>query len=1703
MADDRPQVPGNETDASLEELGVEELEEVRPAPPRPPGATTPAGLRAPTGGKASPTARRTTNTNARAEVRALSEVSAKIAAVAQRASRLRLLCEAQLEAETDPARKARLHYELGRLAEVELGDSKKAAEHYQRAIALVPDFVSAIRGARRALASTGSFAALPALFDAEIAVTREPAGRARLLYSKARVMERRLGQPKPALLVDREALSLDPGNLTILKALERGHRRDEEWRDLVRTYGELAGAVSDPALWAAWTAVAAHVTETRLADPVQAAELYERALEADPRATDALAHVKRLGAAHGRWHSLVTALRKEHELCADVNVRQAILASIARVQEKRLGDVDAATKTIEEALRVRPEDRALLAELARLSTMQGQHPVGALARLAERTSAPDELASLCHRIGRIFEQDLGEVDRARPWYERALAADPTHRASASALFAMYEARQDWRELLRVLAIRASAVTTPSEQAELRCRMGHVLEVRLGQLADAAAQHEKALGLDPDHYDAFRALTRLWTAAGRWRELAQLYGRAVDRARHDAEAIGWLFRVGAVLEDRIGDVEGALATYERILARDPANLGALDAVARTAQRAGRFDRVVSALRAEAKLTPDATRKHALLHRAAALSADPLGDVAGACAALDAILREDPKHRPSLETLAQLKAAGGRWDELIAIHARLLPILPTSAERARLHLAMGEIKSAQLGDERGAITSFTEALALDPELEPARAARIAALGRANDFAGLASALEERLGRLRDKAEQARAATELGELYEERLGDRARALASYERAIEAVPLHRAALDARERLLTDAKKSQELADALQREHAASEDEFERVQAALRAALVATDQAGVHALAAFRPVFTAVPDHVGALVAVEGAYRAAEDGAGLAATYERMVAAVKDRRAQLAILAELAAARAGEGGDAAAIHRRILSLAPDDPTAIEELAAEAERQGDVETQLAMHAKLAAAARDTSVGVHHQQKIGELLLAKGDAAGALAAFGAALALDPQSLGATDGLTRAARAARDPAAIQHAARFETLVTRDRSAAVALLIEAAHLYFGADREDEAAVAYEEALSLAPDHPEAATGLMATMMRTDRIPRLVELLARAASIATDPGRVAVLHLCVALLSADLLQDLTGAVAATKRAIAARPGHPVAIASLATYLERNGQWVEAVETLEQMIGKASGEALLRLHLRVATIAEKHLRDPARAKSSLRIVLATDENHAEALTAMVRLERVTGNDEEALRLARKLITVVVDPVHRGAAFSELAELEKARGQIEDAANAAYWAIEIQGPQGAAAKLYRGLIASAPQHASWDNYITGLLSYIERGKAHGGNIPAGYRELARVFNHAQRPDRAIPALREGVVVCPDDASISLALVAALRQVNAEAEALAELRRLSSVDVCEVGAWRNLADVLARMGVPDGASCALAPLVVLGQASAEEGERVRARRPRPGAAPAMILAGSGLKQLLDGTALDEPPATFIPAVLEILTKLEGIDYERWGLNKRDRIRAGDVHPMRTLADRIGRMFGGVPEYDIFVGVSSVARPYVIAGSPPALLIPAGIDRLPEAAQVFHLARPLALLSRSLHPLDHIDDAGMEKLLVGVVRQFAPSFRLDPIYEEEELDVETRRVAKAIGFFSRSRIQEASVAFAEAPPRHYPAWAREIRRMAARAALLIADDLVATLEALGESLGPDNYASDLARFWVSDPAIRFRRAVAQLP
>jgi tetratricopeptide (TPR) repeat protein len=1628
----------------------------------------------------------------------VSEAPAPLPPTDDSAEELRALCERQIDAKPDPERAARLSYELGRLHEVELNDAAKAADHYQMALRHAPDHAAALRGARRTLAGLGRHAALPPLFDAEVKITREPAARARLLYAKARVMEEHLRQAGPALKVYREALALDPGNLSVLKAIERALRRDKAWGELAQTYELLANSVEDPSLRAAWTSVRARITETELKDPIQAAALYESALAADPHATASLASVKRLSVGQKRWPQLVSALERELELCQDADDQLALLATMARIHERRLGDVDAAAKALEKAVALRPVDRALLADLGRLHRAAGRHQAeaDALARLVEQTEGKDARAALSHRIGLLYEQELKNSDRARPWYERAATEDPTHRATTLALVHLHEQRDDWEAVVRVWAARADSVPAPKERALLHHRIGEIVERKLGKPERAAEHHAKALGLDPDHTPAFEDLARLLAQAGRWLELAEIYQRAIDRAPNDDVKSAWLLRLGMLQEDRLGNAEAAIASYDRILERDPKNVAALHAVERAAERAKRWDRLVAALTAEASRTTDKTRAHALRHRAAEVTLDGIGDRAAAARALEAIVREDPKHRASLETLASILSDAGKWEELVAVYRQLLPLLSSAGEKVRLCYRMGELYERELGNDKEAITAYREAARVDPEFTPAIDALHSALARTGAHQELATALEERLLREAAPAERARIATELGSLYEERLGKPDLALASYEKALAAIPLHRPALDARERLLTDAGNWADLVSALQAEAAATSDPFLKLQASLQAALLLAEQQGAvtPALEAFRPVFSARPDHIGALLAIEEIYARTRDDEGLAATYAKMADVIADPKGKLAALQELARARAAAGGDSTDVQRRILRLSADDSAALEALAAEAEKRGDRQTLLAMQARLASTSTDPLVGAFHQSRVGEILLADGDAGGALAAFRAALALDQRSLAATRGLTRAARKSGDAEALRQAARHEEDVTHDHSVAVGLLLEAAKLRRAKGDLSGAAEDSERALALDPDSEAAAIGLRAARVTADEVLTLIEHLSRAALAAKNPARACALHLSVAQLQAESKGDLPAAVAATQRALTARPDDGVALSRLAQYLEKNGQWKDAAETLEKLIGKAKEDALVDAHLRLASISEKHLGDAEAAIRSLRAVLKRTPDRADALIPLMRLERTKGRDEEALRLAKKLMEVATDENQKAEALAEIAQLELGHGQPAAAAAAAFSAIGMSGPRSSAARVYRDLVAQAPQHASWDNYATALMTYLEKRKPTGAEVSATYRELARVFSEAHnRPDRAIATLREGVDACPGDPDIGLALAGALAKLGAQDKALAEIRRLIDHDVRIAPAWRAMADRARATNEADGAAVTLAPLVALGQATEDEARIVRSRQPRVAEAPAGILGEGGIKQLAPGV-LETPIVGLVHALSDVIAKIESIDYERQGVTKRDRIRAGEPHPVRAFADRIGAIFV-VPEFDLFL-VRSLDHAIVLPGSPPALLVPSALESARDPMLAFELARPLALLARGLTIADKLAPEDLELLLFAAARQYEPDFG----GSGPDLESETKRVGKALPWLQRGRIQEAATTFAASSP-DVQAWTTSVRRLAARAAVLVCDDLLSAIEALREPLGPDNTASDLARFWVSDPAMRFRRAVAQ--
>ena len=219
-------------------------------------------------------------------------------------------CERELATEPDASRAARLCFEMARNCEIALGDLRRALQYYRAALEHAPDYVPAIRAARRLLIGAQMFADALALFDAEARVTRQARDKATLFLLKGRLLEDVLGNREAAEQAYQTAHALDRTHASILRATEQRLFAKQRWEEVDRNLAELANASArDDAHRAALIIRRAQLLESRQREPEQAAELYETALQLDPSAGIAVQALKRLYYGQRRWRDLIRTAR--------------------------------------------------------------------------------------------------------------------------------------------------------------------------------------------------------------------------------------------------------------------------------------------------------------------------------------------------------------------------------------------------------------------------------------------------------------------------------------------------------------------------------------------------------------------------------------------------------------------------------------------------------------------------------------------------------------------------------------------------------------------------------------------------------------------------------------------------------------------------------------------------------------------------------------------------------------------------------------------------------------------------------------------------------------------------------------------------------------------------------------------------------------------------------------------------------------------------------------------------------------------------------------------------------------------------------------------------------------------------------------------------------------------------------------------------
>jgi tetratricopeptide (TPR) repeat protein len=1220
----------------------------------------------------------------------------------------------------------------------------------------------------------------------------------------------------------RAVLEVRPGHPEAVEALKRSYAEVADWESLAAVMrGEVLdreerareGEAGGEELADLYLALGS-VLEGKLDRPEEAIEAYAAAAPHAPGDPRPLRGLERIHEAAGRWSDLVRVRQDLRDQESDPPARAQLALAIADAYDQ-LDDRASATTAVTEALEEVPDDVDVLGRLRRYLVEAERYDEAVKILAREADAVPERATEYARRVERatILRDHLERPDEAIEALERARGLAPRSTEPLLALAALYEGKGDRPKQVEVLEARARLEEDDALAADLYAQAGQLNQGEGGDAAAACESFERALRRDPLRPEPLEALAALYGAQERWDEQARAWRRRAELARAmDAETAPWLLQVAKVEEDRLSSQSRAAATLDALLEDDPKHAGALEELARLRAALEEHAAHQEALGRQAALAEGPERRALLLRRAETL-AERLGRPAAAAGCVRQALLELAESQP--DDGGEVRRLAGRLMELEEAAGSAAGVL-AAAELALQH-AQGEEDGEELLRRIGVLASGP-AYAPDRAIEvyaelygrsPGEAAVLEALeglykreGRPGDLADLFAQEGDRLAEASAPAEgQVQAKFREAELRRTVLHQPSRAVARYREILALDPDQDRARDGLEAIFRAERQLPELAELLaERAERASEDgvaaqalseearvheergELELALDRLEAALVRAQGEGVSRALRGR-----------VLRALVRLYRRRQRFEPLAKALQALAdepgQSGEERSDVLGELGVILARDLDRPVEATEAFERALTEDPENVPAARALAAVYLREERWEQLAEVYEKEAAAKVDDGRLLWLKNRLGGLRHQLGDQGGARDAYRQALALDPTSLIALQGLAAVTRELEDP----------------RQLAPVLARLAEHAPSPVDRLEarrELAVLYEErledvgravtsygqVLAEAPDDLSALRGLSRGLRQQGDKGRLVEAVEQELRLVHDDARRRELTGEAARLREELADtegasegrraQLEKALAHAQAAGRLAPTETEPVADYARIAEKLGRWKELADATVAMARSVDDASRCGWMLRrAAKIRSLRLGDTRGAAEAFLEAVKVNAGDEEAWEALEPLARELGDDKLLLRALERRLQLTKGAAKKGEVSLKLGLQRIRLKQLPQAIDALVAAREHgRGPVRARALEQLEVAYRAAER--WAELVDVLGSRASQGGLRG--VRELLMEQARVYEQRlglhERALEVLWTVRE--------------------QDPADGEATRELERLLS----KVGRWTDLVEL---------------------------------------------------------------------------------------------------------------------------------------------------------------------------------------------------------------------------------------------------------------------------------------------------------------
>jgi len=711
------------------------------------------------------------------------------------------LTEAAQQA-TDPVVKRQALLRLASTYENELNNLPSAEQVLQVVLQATPQDPQALESLDRIYDLQGKHQELADVLRRRIEVTDDGRELVSLNLRLGRVVGEVLGDTEAAIRAFDQVLESQSRSPEALEALERLYLRAERWQDLFSVYEKMVDIARGDAALSDCYARMATLTANVFDDREKAIDLWKRVLDLRGPDLITLTNLADLYEVAGEWRELTDILDSQIRVSDDANVKIPLYKRLGRIWGEQLSRERNALECWQAVLELDPSDIEALKALATNYRATGawEELSDALRRLiylGPGVLPAAELKELYAQLGELEGQTLMRVDAAIAAWRHVLQLDPEDFRALAALEGLFTQEARWEECVEILERRAAALSSQADKVDVLMQAASVWSDKIGDSASAAGVYERLMELDPTNQVASVELEQIYRQKENW---TSLVGLLVDRAddvnapprqRQDS-----LCAVAEIYEKQMADADSAFAVLGAAFEIDFSNDQVASELERLATQSGKWNELVGQWTQVAQAEQDPKVAADLWVKIARWGDSALQNTDYAIQTATYALQLDSANAGAMQALSDFYRKKQMWNELVAILARHADVEEDQDKRVATLLSLAETHELQMGDVAAATEAYERALAADARSIAAIDALERLYRRTSAWDRLVDVLSKKSQTVDDSDEAIRLSLQVGQIWEERLGDDRRAIEAYKEVLIADARNANTLDALERL-------------------------------------------------------------------------------------------------------------------------------------------------------------------------------------------------------------------------------------------------------------------------------------------------------------------------------------------------------------------------------------------------------------------------------------------------------------------------------------------------------------------------------------------------------------------------------------------------------------------------------------------------------------------------------------------------------------------------------------------------------------------------------------------------------------------------------------------------------------------------------------------------------------------------------------------